>query len=49
VRGFELADGDAIALLWEWCGGRQGWTHAWVAAKVAHALRYGTEPIGAMR
>lgn len=49
VRGFELSELDAIALLWEWAGGRLGWTHEWVAAKVAHALRYGSEPVGALR
>ena len=40
---------DAEALLWEWAGGRPGWTRDWIAAKVAHAERYGTEPIGALR
>jgi hypothetical protein len=49
VRGFGLAEHDARSLLWEWCGGRPGWTYAWVAAKVAHAVRYGTEPIGVLR
>jgi hypothetical protein len=49
VRGFGLSASDAEALLWEWAGGRPGWTRAWIAAKVAHAERYGTEPIGALR
>lgn len=49
VRGFELAPAEATTLLWEWAGGREGWTYEWIAAKVAHALRYGTEPIGALR
>jgi hypothetical protein len=48
VRGFDLPPSDAEALLWEWCGGREGWTRAWVARKVAHALRYGTEPVGGL-
>jgi hypothetical protein len=49
VRGFALSETDAIALLWEWAGGRPGWTRAWIADKVAHAMRYGTEPIGGLR
>ena len=49
VRGFELRAADAEALLWEWAGSRPGWTRAWVAEKVAHAERYGTEPMGALR
>ena len=49
VRGFNLRTADAEALLWEWAGGRPGWTRDWIAAKVAHAERYGTEPIGALR
>jgi hypothetical protein len=49
VRGFELSAGEAESLLWEWCGGRPGWTREWVARKVVHAERYGTEPIGALR
>lgn len=49
VRGFELTPGTAEALLWEWCGGRAGWTRAWVRIKVQSALRYGSEPIGALR
>jgi hypothetical protein len=48
VRGFGLAPADAEALLWEWAGGRPGWTARWIGQKVAHALRYGTEPIGAL-
>jgi hypothetical protein len=49
VRGFALSPTDAEALLWAWAGGRPGWTRAWIAAKVAHADRYGTEPIGGRR
>jgi hypothetical protein len=49
VRGFTLNPADAEALLWEWAGGRAGWTREWVAQKVAHAERYGTEPVGALR
>lgn len=49
VRGFGLCGADAEALLWEWAGGRPGWTREWVACKVLHAERYGTEPIGALR
>jgi bifunctional DNA primase/polymerase-like protein len=49
VRGFHLSTADAEALLWEWAGGRPGWTRDWIARKVAHAERYGTEPIGALR
>lgn len=49
VRGFSLSPTDAESLLWEWAGGRPGWTRDWIAAKVAHAERYGTEPIGALR
>lgn len=49
VRGFDLSEADATSLLWEWAGGRPGWSYAWVAAKVAHALRYGSETIGGLR
>jgi hypothetical protein len=49
VRGFGLCAVDAELLLWEWAGGRAGWTREWVAQKVARAERYGTEPIGALR
>jgi hypothetical protein len=49
VRGFKLDPMDAESLLWNWTGGRPGWTRDWVARKVAHAVRYGTEPIGALR
>lgn len=49
VRGFGLSAADAEAVLWEWAGGRAGWTREWVAQKVTHAERYGTEPIGALR
>lgn len=46
VRGFGLSDTAAEALIWEWAGGRPGWTREWVAAKVRHARRYGTEAVG---
>jgi hypothetical protein len=49
VRGFGLASAEAEALLWEWAGGRSGWTREWVSRKVIHAEQYGTEPIGALR
>jgi hypothetical protein len=49
LRKFALSASDAEALLWEWCGDRPGWTQGWVAQKVAHASKYGTEPIGALR
>jgi hypothetical protein len=45
TRGFGLSPADAKDLLWEWCGGRAGWTREWVAAKVENAS-YGKEPIG---
>ena len=48
-RGFGLCAADAEALLWDWAGGRPGWTRDWMAKKVAHADRYGTEPRGALR
>jgi hypothetical protein len=49
TRGFALSSCDAESLLWEWCGNRSGWTRGWVAQKVSHAERYGTEPMGALR
>jgi Bifunctional DNA primase/polymerase, N-terminal len=49
VRGFGLSSGDAESLLWEWAGSRPGWTREWMAQKVVHAERYGTESIGALR
>ena len=49
VRGFDLPESDAITLLWEWAGNRNGWTRDWIAAKVAAALKYGQEPIGGLR
>src|SRR5262245_8222100 len=49
VRGFALNASDAEDLLWEWAGGRPGWTREWVAQKVAHAERYGTEPFGGLQ
>jgi hypothetical protein len=49
VRGFGLSVADTETLIWEWAGNRPGWTRDWVARKVAHAERYGSEPIGALR
>lgn len=49
VRGFNLTATDAEALLWDWCGNREGWTRAWVAEKVANAERYGSEAMGGLR
>jgi len=49
VRGFGLDAADAESLLWKWAGDRPGWTRDWVARKVAHAQRYGTEAIGGLR
>jgi hypothetical protein len=49
VRGFGLNASDTATLLWEWAGNRPGWSHDWIACKVDHAIRYGTEPIGALR
>ena len=49
VRGFALPPADAEALLWEWCGNREGWTREWVSAKVASAERYGQEAVGGLR
>ena len=49
VRGFQVSAAEAEALLWEWAGGRPGWTREWVARKVNHAERYGSEPYGGLR
>lgn len=49
VRGFALTATEAEQLLWDWAGGRAGWTRMWIAQKVDHAVRYGTEPFGALR
>ena len=49
VRGFGLPLAEAEVLLWEWAGGGPGWTRDWVARKVAHAERYGSELVGALR
>lgn len=48
VRGFGLSPAEAEDLLWAWAGGRPGWTRNWIACKVRHAERYGTEPIGGL-
>jgi hypothetical protein len=49
VRGFHLSPAESEALLWEWCGQRDGWTRDWVATKVANAERYGSEARGGLR
>jgi hypothetical protein len=49
VRGFGLSAPEVESLLWEWAGGRTGWTRDWIARKVRHAEQYGTEPIGALQ
>ena len=49
VRGFELSETDATALLWDWAGGRSGWSPEWIARKVRNAAQYGSEPVGALR
>lgn len=47
VRGFELHDGDALALLCEWNAGCQPpWTERELAEKVANARAYGKEAPG---
>ena len=46
VRGFMLSAPEAEDLLWEWAGGREGWTRDWIAEKVRNAERYGTEMQG---
>jgi hypothetical protein len=47
-RGFDLSPADAEALLWEWCGNREGWTRDWVRGKVRAAEMYGSEPMGGL-
>ncbi len=49
VRGFGLSEADTVEMLWEWAGGRAGWTREWISKKVRNAIRYGSEPIGALR
>ncbi len=49
TRGFGLGEGDAVSLLWEWAGGRDGWTRDWIERKVQNAIRYGTETVGNLR
>jgi hypothetical protein len=49
VRGLAISETEAVELLWEWAGNRDGWTRSWIAQKVAHAIKYGTEPVGALR
>jgi hypothetical protein len=48
VRGFALSESDAEYLLWEWAGGRPGWTREWVIQKVRSARDNGSEQIGAL-
>jgi Bifunctional DNA primase/polymerase, N-terminal len=49
VRGFALSESDAVELLWQWAGGRSGWTREWLVRKVRNAEQYGSEPIGGLR
>lgn len=49
VRGFGLPAFDAVELLWQWCGNRDGWTREWVETKVLNAEKYGSETIGGLR
>ena len=49
VRGFGVDEHTATELLWEWAGGRPGWSHEWIARKVHNAHEYGREPVGALR
>ncbi len=49
TRGFELPPEIAVDLLEAWAGGRPGWDRQWLEQKVAHALKYGTEPLGGLR
>jgi PAS domain-containing protein len=49
VRGFGLAESDAVDLLWEWAGRRPGWTREWIARKVRNAEQYCSEPIGGLK
>lgn len=46
VRTLALDAESAVDLLDAWAGGQPGWDRGWIASKVEHALRYGTEPIG---
>jgi len=49
VRGFTLADGEALALLTEWNAGcRPPWTERELVEKLRYARRYGREPIGGL-
>lgn len=49
ARGFGLSEADAVSLLWDWAGGRDGWTIEWIESKVRNAVRYGKENVGALR
>ena len=49
VRGFDLNEADAAAVIFDWCGNRPGWSFAYVQRKCHNAARYGTEPMGALR
>lgn len=48
IRGFAVPEAEAVALLDEWAGGRPGWDRDWLARKVRHAVRYGTEAVGGL-
>jgi hypothetical protein len=46
VHRFQLSEHDAISLIWDWAGNRDGWTLEWVVRKVRNAVRYGAEAVG---
>jgi hypothetical protein len=49
VRGFDLADVDALTLLEEWNAGcAPPWSREELEIKIRNARRYGTEPIGGL-
>lgn len=49
ARGFGLSEAESIEVLWEWAGGRPGWTRDWIAKKVRNAIQYGTEPMEGLK
>lgn len=48
VRGFALDEVTAVDLLWEWAGGRPGWTREWIQTKVVSAIKNGREMVGGL-
>ena len=49
VRGFRLADDDALSILQDWNAFCQPpWTEHELTAKLRHARRYGREPLGGL-